>query len=286
MVSAFFQKKQSFSNGLVYVKFPQRGLGNLLFIWARAYVFSVKNTLPLFVSSWWSIKLGPWIRNENKKRLYFGYFKSSSFLSVIIYFFSSLTFDKKYNPNLDSLVSDSTKKSFLYIRPYRNEISSALFSMLTSSLQQVVSETPTPEIGIHIRRGDFKYGSPITSNEYFINAISAIRNIEGQKLNVTVFTDASDEEIADVLNLSNVKKADDHADIVDIFLLSKSNYLILSQSSSFSYWAAFMSDNIVIRHQNDWQRQIGYYPEKELKFDGVDIQLLQKTLAGIKKSRS
>ena len=38
--------------------------------------------------------------------------------------------------------------------------------------------------------------------------------------------------------------------------MSKSKIIFLSQSSSFSYWAAFLSDSLVIMHSNDWQEKI------------------------------
>src|ERR1019366_1638433 len=67
------------SMGKVYVKFPKTGLGNLMLVWARACVFAHLNNLPLVTSSWWGFRPGAWIRNERKKRLYWGYFKESSF---------------------------------------------------------------------------------------------------------------------------------------------------------------------------------------------------------------
>ena len=50
--------------------------------------------------------------------------------------------------------------------------------------------------------------------------------------------------------------AEKSTDVVDILLMSKAPYIILSQSSTFSYWAAFLSDATVIRPKNDWQDRI------------------------------
>jgi subtilisin-like proprotein convertase family protein len=38
--------------------------------------------------------------------------------------------------------------------------------------------------------------------------------------------------------------------------MSKSKFVILSRSSTFSYWAAFLSDALVIRPAGDWQLKI------------------------------
>ena len=40
------------ANSCVYAKLPRGGLGNKMLVWARALVFSQRNSLPLFVSRW------------------------------------------------------------------------------------------------------------------------------------------------------------------------------------------------------------------------------------------
>ncbi len=175
---------------------------------------------------------------------------------------------------------------FSGLQIHRENISRAIFAMLTDPIKTKILTLSSPEIGVHIRRGDFKYGNLLTSNQFFINAINVIRKIEGRPLTVTVFTDAHDREIADILNLDDVQFPVDQSDIVDIYQLSKSKYLILSQSSSFSYWAAFLCNNIVIRHQDDWQKQICHNTSNELKFDGLNIELLMQDLLNLKQSSS
>ncbi len=71
-------------------------------------------------------------------------------------------------------------------------------------------------IGVHIRRGDFKMGNQTTPLSYFINTINLIRKNVAKELPVTVFSDAHNAEIADILELPGVKIAEDKPDILDI----------------------------------------------------------------------
>jgi hypothetical protein len=125
-----------------------------------------------------------------------------------------------------------------------------------------------PEIAVHIRRGDFKLGNPVTPNAFFIECIRFIRARIKRPLAVTVFTDAHPGEIKDVLALENVRLAEQKPDILDILQMSKSKIIILSRSSTFSYWAAFLSDAIVIKHIDDWQDNIRPEDVNRERFEG------------------
>jgi hypothetical protein len=253
----------------VYVKFPKTGLGNLLLIWARAYVFSEINHLPLVTSSWWAFRWGAWLRNEKKKRLYWGYFRENGFLRRLGIQWFRLTHKIVHEPpiqKIDTRVSGN--QLFLFdrvivdndlfgsIRDYSDLISQKLYEMLNPKLKKQLETYVPPVISIHIRRGDFKMGNPITPESFFIKTINEIRKAANEDLPVTVFTDANEDEIMEVLALPETHMASPKADILDILLMSKSKFVILSRSSTFSYWAAFLSDALVIRPAGDWQLKI------------------------------
>jgi hypothetical protein len=52
---------------IVVIDLPKVGLGNKLSIWARGYLFSSLNKMPIFVLGWLSLSIGPWIKFEKKK---------------------------------------------------------------------------------------------------------------------------------------------------------------------------------------------------------------------------
>jgi len=255
------------NKGIVYVKFPKTGLGNLLLIWARAKVFAEINKMEIITSSWWAFRWGTILRNENKKRFYFGYFKENSIWEKLKVFFIKYFWIVCYEPEIKKLTNNNKRlfvfknvviddDLFKYIRTHRTFIKYELENLLNPALLKQLQQYPIPEISVHIRRGDFKYGNPITPLSFFINAINLIRDLTKQVVTVTVFTDAEKEEIEEIFSLPCVSMASIKPDILDILLMSKSKVLVLSQSSTFSYWGAFLSEAIIIKPIDDWQNNI------------------------------
>jgi hypothetical protein len=115
-----------------------------------------------------------------------------------------------------------------------------------------------PCIGVHIRLGDFRKlkesetfgnaGTVRTPENYFIQMINGIRELNGTYLPVSVFTDGTRDELPDISLLPNISFMEGNNDIVDLMLLSRSKIIITSASSTFSYWAAFISEAVVIMH--------------------------------------
>ena len=64
---------------------PHGGLGSRLFAWANSVVFSYKNNIPLLSPRWYQLKtIGPFLRKEEDKRMYFNLFnKKNAILSVL-----------------------------------------------------------------------------------------------------------------------------------------------------------------------------------------------------------
>ncbi len=251
----------------VYIRFPGTGLGNMLLVWAKGVVFARLNNLPYTTTSWWGLHWGALLRREKKSRLYFGYFTETPFwkrLAIKAY----CTFaDIETDPVVEVVAASGSndKKIYLFnkaltgpdvfgsIRNHSAMVTQELFNTMTPKMTSKLLEFQTPVIGVHIRRGDFKLGNQTTPLEYFIKGINVVRDSLGQHFPVTIFTDAHEEELTALLCMPHIHIAEDKPDILDIILLSRSKIMILSQSSTFGYWAAFLSDATVIRPVNDWQ---------------------------------
>ena len=110
----------------------------------------------------------------------------------------------------------------------------------------------------HIRRGDFRplasnedfarVGGVQTPNDYFLSVIAGIRRVAGHDVPVTVFSDGSDTELAFILSLPNVTRSQTENDVVDLLLMSRAQVIVPSAGSTFSEWAGFLSDAIIVRH--------------------------------------
>lgn len=256
-----------------YARLPKTGLGNMLLVWARALVFAHLNNLPLLVSGWSQARVGPFLRRERSKRLYLNYFKNLNTISL----FEKLIFIRTYNwviePDIAPLSSEQHKASrslyvfretphwsdyFYGIKDHRDFIREGLYHMLSQKHYEKLSNLRRPVIGVHVRRGDFRElrpgedisqsGLTRTPLNYFKNLIDSIRVLHSVELPVTIFSDGSDDELNELLNMPNAYRSGENSDIVDLLLLSKSRIVITSRASTFSYWGAFLSDAPVILH--------------------------------------
>lgn len=252
-------------SSVVYIKFPKAGLGNMLLTWSRGFVFSQINGLKMQTSGWTAIHYGAWFRREKRKRLYTGYFRRNSFFDIVRFRLSLLTRRKVTEPCVKKInLTYNNNSAFVFnkiftdydffneIRPYKALVKEGIINMLTSSVKKKYDKAERPVIGIHIRRGDFKKGSILTPVSFFINVINTLRRESKEDLPVTIFTDGESSEIKELTDLEAVKISPPLPDILDILLLSESKIAILSIGSTFSYWAGFLSEGIVIKHKREW----------------------------------
>jgi len=145
---------------------------------------------------------------------------------------------------------------FLVLRDHREFVVSAIYEQLHPRIHKLLQHKTPTVISVHVRRGDFKIGNMLTPLSHFIQGIALVRNFLKEQVQVTIFTDADLSEILPLMQLGNISIANEAPDIADILLMSRSQVIFTSQSSSFSYWAAFFSDALVVIPSNDWQKKI------------------------------
>jgi hypothetical protein len=147
---------------------------------------------------------------------------------------------------------------FAGLKEHRQLVLNLFWKILLPSIKKQVDAKESPQIGIHVRLGDFRklrdgenfkqVGLVRTPEEYFVDTIYKIRKIHGIKTPVSIFTDGHKYELEKLLNLDNISIIEGNSDIVDLLLLSKSKVIICSAGSTFSYWAGFLSDSPIILH--------------------------------------
>src|SRR5262249_41819881 len=117
---------------------------------------------------------------------------------------------------------------------------------------------PKRVVSIHVRQGDFRClepgedfsrgGTVRTPLDYFTRTLALINRIASLALPVTLFSDGKDSDLTDLLALPNVTRHKAGPAMEDLLLMSQSRILLPSAGSTFSYWAAFLSDAAVIMH--------------------------------------
>lgn len=274
---------------IVISELPSAGLGNKLFAWAAGAVCAEQNNCKHIITGLTKIHLGPWLRGEMSKRFYVGYFKNEAPVPLR-YLFTPKKIIKqrdcdKVNPFKGQAIFNENphwKDLFIGIREHRDFIKRYFMDTLAPNLLAEVREIYNCDIAVHIRLGDFRelsssedfseVGLVRTPLEYFVDTIVRIRKYIGQDIHVSVFSDGSDDELSKILSLPNVTRVRHNKDILDLIGLSKSKVLITSAGSSFSKWAAFMSDGVVIDHYQHYHSPI--------RDKSINTQVFEGTLSG------
>jgi hypothetical protein len=246
---------------VLLLKFPRFGLGNKLITWAKAYIWSINNHAQLKVGGWSHIPFGSILRGDKNWRLYFGFFKNKN---------SCFLFSKFRNKNriIISNIADKPQKCFKFyqfeasayisdlkqLMDYREAILSEFLSMTKEKHLNKAKSIDNPIVGVHIRRGDSVKNGSVVNLSYYTDVINKLRTIN-KNLPVTIFSDGYEHELSPVLDLPNVQLFKSVNDLVDLLVLSKSRILVTNLGSSYSYWAAFISDGIIIHHPQSWVSQ-------------------------------
>ena len=280
----------------VLVELPRYGLGNKFLIWAKAYVFAQQHGFELFVKNWVHVPVGTFIRQEKSKRWYSGYFvQKKRCVNTLRFLFFKYSYRIVLEPT--AVVVETYNVLYLFknvpshlnyfaqLKPHRSEILQAFYQLISPHIHLLVATQSKPFIGVHIRRGDFPAHDCIPLHE-FMEQITVLRSILEKDVPVTIFTDAHATEIAPILAMPACRLSQNLPDIADLLLLSQSKIIVTSYNSTFSYWAGFISDAIIIRNQRDDLGQIrprqlneGVY-EGKLSYEGtMPKQLITNLLA-------
>ena len=251
------------------------GLGNLLFIYSRALIYSIENNCDMIWPTWFSIRPGTWIRNESDKRIYGDLFKNNSkYVSGLKKYWLLLTM-RKFHHNSDHSIDNKNginiynyhdmKMEFSDLIKYRKTIYDDLYNNLEKKNKIFEFYDYSNTVNVHIRLGDFNRPSDESlekglnnisiSIDWYIYIIKQLSQISKGKLNFNVFSDGLDNELKEVIALDNVKRVSFGNSITDIFALSRSK-LIIASGSSFSLWARFLGQADCITYPRQLKAQV------------------------------
>lgn len=256
------------------VRIGGAGLGNILFPYARAVVFAKKNNCQVIWPTWFSIKIGPLIRNEIDKRFYNDLFENNSNyidgLKKVQYLLTKQILKEDSKKNIDKLNEKIIE--FTGFDTWFEEIkydSKLVYDDLVSNLQnhnkRCLYFDFSNSISVHVRLGDFGKVSEKEIKEgrnnsrlpinWYVDMINQIRKILGNNIKVYIFSDGTDEELKDILDLENVERITFGSSIADIIALSRSK-LFIASGSTFSAWARYLGRMSTITYTNQLKRCI------------------------------
>lgn len=234
---------------------PKAGLGNMLIPWADCFIWCKDLGFEQIAPFWHKIRIGPFIRGERDKRQYQKLFINSNLIHGIKRLWI-LLISKKISAE-DFRISNNYKTIFPSTLVCFSEMNQ--FDRLVGRHEEVKNELyritrpkywpvglPQSYIGVHIRMGDFPIKSDLEKQHYFriplewyLGVISILRSTLGTKYPIVVFSDGTDEEIEEVLELDNVIRSPFSESISDLLAIAKSTVIITSRSS-YSLFGAYL----------------------------------------------
>lgn len=245
---------------LTYPILGRSGLGNMLLPWARCYIWSKDNNIPMIAPIWNKLRIGPYIRREKDKRNYQFLFDNKRYINGTERLFY-LLFYKKVNECYKTSLSKnyiSFKRKIIYfkgLQKYFNPIKGRNEEILSelkkyTKNRYLPRKIPKEFIGIHIRRGDFSI--PISDEilfsggynnqikiDWYISILNKIRNKLGYNIKAIIFSDAKKNELIKISTLPNIEISISNTAITDLLILSNASIMIAS-GSTFSMWASFL----------------------------------------------
>lgn len=234
------------------------GLGNMLFSWARAEVFSRTQGARILAPQWVNMcRLGPWLRQERDKRYYLSSFSNAGYIKGLHRQFvlhavehaGETEFSERPRGGdeggarvVDFKGMDGFFAPFLSEQAYVKE---RLYSIASQAIQKHVERIPDqPFIGVHIRRGDFQGGGLAISDDWYVRAIDrAVRSTSKGNgvFPVRVFSDAAPGALRFLTDVfPNAEIMPKAPALLDLLLLSRCRALVGTSRSTFSMWAGFL----------------------------------------------
>jgi hypothetical protein len=270
---------------LLFIRIGGNGLGNLMFTWARCLAACQRQGWRMIWPTWQSFKPKNWRVNPYDHRTYFDLFKPNAkyvtgwrkpwCLARYRWIGESRALEHGAPPGT-VVEFRGMEGMFAPFREDHRLVSDELLKIARPQHLRAFSDPDPAPIGIHVRRGDFvqqgSYEEMINRNnsvlplEWYIAALQAVRSATGRTTRAYVFSDGGAEELARLLDLPAVERADFGSGLGDMLGLSRSRLLIAS-GSTFSMWGSYLGQVPAIWHPGKLlQRVLLEHPEREIEW--------------------
>jgi Glycosyl transferase family 11 len=270
---------------LLFIRIGGDGLGNLLFKWARCLAASERHGWRMIWPTWPSFKPKNWRVNPYDHRTYSDLFRPSE-RYVTGWRKPWCLARYRWIPEEQALAAGAPPGSVVEFRgmidkfaPFREDHELVYGELLKITRAQHLAAFAEPDpapIGIHVRRGDFvqqasrddmqRIDNSLLPLEWYMAALQAVRAAAGRTVRAAVFSDGTAEELAPLLALPAVQRADYGSGLGDMLGLSRSRLLIAS-GSTFSMWGSYLGQVPAIWHPGKLlQHVLIAQPEREIEW--------------------
>ena len=265
------------------------GLGNMMFPYARALLYARDHQAALIWPTWNSIPVGQILRREKDKRFYNDLFRCPKGIAAdgtegeLIPVLSGIR--KRYHRiNRKKLIEFSGMEGE-FTPILGSENSRFLYHHFCSILQErnraALGFTPGDGICMHVRLGDFtrqadstalKEGLPNLSIPvaWYVGMVQQIRAAVGRELPVYLFSDGTDEELSQLLQLPGVRRITFGTAIGDILAMVQAR-LFIASGSTFSRWVRYFGRMNTICYPGQQKQKLLDATEKAFEIEAETL---------------
>ncbi len=218
---------------LIFFRIGGNGLANCMFVAARAYLKSKNSDLSLIEPTWFNLSLGTYLRRQSDKRHYLGLFNNYGSIygikKLLLLLFSrkDIVIESGLGNYFEDILNDSHDVFCYFKKITKPQIFDSLDSFEF-----------TDTIAVHVRLGDYS-AERRTSIAWYVDCIEQINNLTLKKYKFLLFSDGKDSELAELMAIPNVKRVFFGNSLADIWAISRTKFLIGSDST-FSAWGAYL----------------------------------------------
>jgi Glycosyl transferase family 11 len=248
---------------LWFVRVSGCGLGNCFYTYFHAVVMADRHRAAIIAPPWFSLKLGPLLRGERSKRLYWRMFKPHadeirglSKLLALLRSYRKRVIVKVGGVSAPEIVPGalnfvvSSRFTFLGLHDHRASIRKRLLATINDPVPVNHCWGGGDYIAVHIRLGDFTEVPDHTLTtaakdsvripmSWYVNLMRALRNRFPDK-RVLIFSDGDDSALRPLLDLG-AQPYRSGSDMTDLLAMSGASILVGS-NSTYSRWAAFLGN--------------------------------------------
>lgn len=223
-----------------WVRLSGPGLANCLFVAARAYLMSNSLRADFIAPTWEKLSIGPLLRREKDKRHYIGLFRKSGISGLHkLLLILALRFGNKQIIKIAGLGN-----YFLDLHDNPELARNYILSIINKkSISKVNQAELKNAVAIHIRMGDYA-PEDRTPLSWFNSVIACIQKVVPQQQFI-IFSDGTDEELVDILQCRNTRRAFYGNALADLVAISSCR-LVVASDSTFSAWGAFLGNKPII----------------------------------------